>query len=94
MKIILDKQTLILMSLGLILMTLLLTCIIQGGIIKQQNKTIQAYQQATKDFSQYCDINFDEFVHQEQQKIIQQQLTQQEFELNIKQAFNETQKYT
>ena len=94
MKIILDKQTLILMSLGLVLMTLLLTCIIQEGIIKQQNRTIQAYQQATTDFSQYCDINFDEFVHQEQQKILNQQLAQQEFELNIRNAYQKTQKYT
>ena len=74
MKIILDKKTGIMLLFTLTLMTLLLTTIIMGGIIKQQDRQINAYKQATIDYSTHCDINFEEFVAIERQKLIDQQL--------------------
>jgi hypothetical protein len=69
-------------------MTLILTTIILCGIIKQQDRTINAYKQATIDYSTHCDINFDEFVSIERQKLLDQQLmiqqlNEQAFELTI-----------
>ena len=83
MKLILDKQTLILLVLGVTLMVLVLTCIIQVKMINEKNTIIKTYEQITEDFSEHCDMTFRVFVESERQKQLLQNLESEKMDQGL-----------
>ena len=94
MKIIIDKQTIILLLFTLTLMTLLLTNIVTIKMNNEKQQIINTYEMATEDYGQkHCEIPFQQYVENEIQKA-KQQNQYKEIEINVRNAYQTTNQYT